>query len=204
MRGFLTPVEGNMKKKSRACWTILGDWAGTAGSQVAELAVALPLLMIIVVGITDFGSAFNLKQILNSAAREGGRFASNQTMADVTNTTPNSVAAIRDVIDNYLTAANLGDCGLATAVPNKSGPLIWTYTATSGCTGNGTLTLIIDRGTTLPTTGKNPVTIESTHIYISYPFQWRFGKLMSLIVPNTSYALGVTPITADAIMSNLE
>lgn len=193
--------------EGRACWMILGDWAETAGSQVAELAVALPLLMIIVVGITDFGSAFNLKQILNTAAREGGRFASNQTMADVTDATPNSVAAIRDVIDNYLIAANVGDCGLATAaavlVPSKSG-LSWKYTANSGCAGSGTLTLTIDRGTALATTGKPPVTIESTYISISYPFQWRFGKLMSLIVPNTSYALGVTPITADATMANLE
>ena len=189
--------------KGRTCWMIVGLWAEQEGSQVAELAVALPLLMIIVVGITDFGSAFNLKQLLNSAAREGSRFASNQTVADVTNPTPNSVAAIRDVIDNYLTADHLSDCGLATAVPSKSG-LVWTYTANTGCAGNGTLTLIIDRGTALQTSATPPVTIESTHIYISYPFQWRFGRLMSLIVPNTNYALGITQITADAIMANLE
>jgi Flp pilus assembly protein TadG len=180
-----------------------GNYSRTDGSQVAELAVALPLLMIVVIGITDFGSAFNLKQTLNSAAREGSRFASNQTMADVTNPTlPKSVDAIRQIIDNYLTAANVNDCGLATTVPQQSG-LIWTFAASTGCAGNETFTLTIDRGTTFQTGSTRPVTIEATHVHLSYPFQWRFGKLMSLVVPNTNYAKGMTLVTSDAITANL-
>ena len=48
----------------------------TSGSQLLEFAVALPLLVVFVVGIFDFGGAFNLKQMLNNIAREGARFAS--------------------------------------------------------------------------------------------------------------------------------
>jgi len=150
----------------------------------------------------DFGTAFKLKQVLNGAAREGGRFASNQTMADVSEPNPNSVAGIRDAIDTYLAAANVKDCGLATAVPNQSG-MTWTYTASSACAGNGTFTLIIDRGNALQTAGTPPLTMETTKIHISYPYQWLFGNVMRLIIPTANYATGVTSITSDVIMTNL-
>src|SRR3954471_11146359 len=85
---------------------------GGEASQIVELAVSLPLLLVFVVGITDFGTAFNLKQKLNNAAREGARIAANQYMADVVNASPNSIIAIHDAVDNYLLAARVNDCGL--------------------------------------------------------------------------------------------
>ena len=174
----------------------------TEGSQIVELAVSLPLLLVIVVGITDFGTAFNLKQTLNNAAREGARSASRQSMNDVSNNAPLSIDAIHDVIDNYLVAAKINDCGLSTAAPNKTG-LVWTYTASTNCPGNGTLTLIIDRATTFQTTGATSVTIENTHVQISYPYQWRFGSFIRFFVPSATYASGVTQLSADALMANL-
>jgi Flp pilus assembly protein TadG len=175
--------------------------AGTEASQIVELVIAMPLLMVIVVGITDFGTAFNLKQKLNNAAWEGARTASKQSMTDVSNATPLTTDAIRDVIDNYLLAEHVNDCGLSTAPGSKSG-LIWTYTATSGCPGLG-LTLTIDRGKTFQTTGAGSVAMETTHISIEYPYLWRFGSFVRFFVPSANYASGVTQIRADAIMTNL-
>ena len=43
------------------------------GSELLEFALVVPLLLVFVVGIVDFGSAYNLKQQLNNAAREGAR-----------------------------------------------------------------------------------------------------------------------------------
>ena len=176
--------------------------ASTRASQVAELAIALPILMIVVVGITDFGSAFNTKQILNSAAREGARLGGNETMADVTNSTPNSITAIRDAIDNYLINANVNDCGLGAATPGTPSGLAWTYTLNGACPGGGTLTLVINRGAVFQTSGTPAITIETTAVHLSYPFQWRFGKLMGVIVPSPGYAVGITQLSADAVMSN--
>ena len=34
----------------------------TAGSQIVEFAVALPLLLVVVVGIFDFGNAYNISK----------------------------------------------------------------------------------------------------------------------------------------------
>ena len=172
------------------------------GSQIVELAISLPLLLVIVIGITDFGTAFNLKQKLNNAAREAARTASRQSMSDLSNSIPLTTDAIHDVIDNYLIAGNINDCGLSTATPTKAG-LIWTYTASTGCPGNGTLTLIVDRSNTFQTTGATSTRLEATHIQISYPYQWRFGSFIRFFVPSANYASGVTQITADAVMTDL-
>jgi Flp pilus assembly protein TadG len=176
--------------------------ASTEGSQIVELAVSLPLLLVCVVGITDFGTAFNLKQKLNNAAREGVRIAANQYMADVVNASPNSIIAIHDAVDNYLIAARVNDCGLSSASPTKAG-LTWTYTASSGCPGNGTLTLTIDRGNIFQATDADTTTLETSHIVISYPYQWQFGGFIRFFAPSANYATGVTQIRADAMMTNL-
>ncbi len=174
-------------------------YARTEGSQIAEFAISLPLLAVIVVGITDFGSAFNLKYKLSNAVREGVRLASTQTASDLSNPTPLSIAAIHDVVDNYLVGAHVNDCGLSTTSPTNAG-LIWTYSANTGCPGNGTLTLTINRGDTFQTT--TPATVEITRIRISYPYQWRFSNVVKVLIPSAQYA-GVTQITTEAVMQNL-
>jgi Flp pilus assembly protein TadG len=169
---------------------------GTEASQIVELAVSLPLLAVVVIGLTDFSGAFNTKFRLSNAVREGARFAANQSTSDLSNATPLSISGIRDVVDNYLVAVHINDCGLSTASPAKAG-LIWTYTASTGC--SGTLTLTIDRGSVFPTAG-TPVTVEATHVRIQYPYQWRFNKVISILPGATN--LPVT-LTGDAVMQNL-
>lgn len=191
-----------MKTIRSLCERLFRACARTDGSQIVELVISLPLLLVVVVGITDFGTAFNLKQKLNNAAREGARIAGNQYMADVVNASPNSTVAIHDAVDNYLLAARVNDCGLSSATPTKAG-LTWTYTANSGCPGNGTLTLTINRGNTFQTTGANSTTLETTQILISYPYQWRFGSVIRFFAPSANYATGVTQITTEAMMTNL-
>ena len=65
---------------------------GEAGVQLVELAILLPLLMVLVVGVFDFGAAFNLKQQLTNAARSAAGFGSIQPTNDLANGgVPNSV-----------------------------------------------------------------------------------------------------------------
>jgi Flp pilus assembly protein TadG len=173
----------------------------TQASQIAEFAVALPLLAVVVIGITDFGGAFDLKYRLSNGVRAGVRVASTQSTSDDTDAVPVSVTAARDAIDSYLIGDHVNDCGLATATPTKSASgLVWTYTANTACAGGGTLTLIVDRGKTFQTTGG--VTVETTHVSISYPFKWRFSGVIKVLIPNAQY-LGVTYIKNEAVMQNL-
>ncbi len=185
----------------------------TNGAQIVELAVTLPLLVAIFVGIYDFTSAFNLKHKLTVAAREGARFASNQSSSDLTNLPPPSILATRDVIDRYLINSNVNDCGLATASATAAGNLKWRLDASgNGCPTSATtttacpqagLTLTIQRGYVVRYTpsGGNPVSVESTLVTLCYPYQWQFGQVVTLIVPNVTYGSSHIPTTA--VMQNL-
>lgn len=45
------------------------------GQALVEFALILPLLMLVLFGIVEFGRAWNAKQVLTDAAREGARLA---------------------------------------------------------------------------------------------------------------------------------
>lgn len=47
----------------------------SAGNAVVEFALVLPLFLLLVFGVTEFGRALSVVQVLNSAAREGARIA---------------------------------------------------------------------------------------------------------------------------------
>jgi Flp pilus assembly protein TadG len=65
--------------------------------------LALPFLLVLVVGIIDFGQAYNLKQKLNDAAREGTRFAVQLSCSDCTQTAPATTQTLENSIVSYLT-----------------------------------------------------------------------------------------------------
>jgi hypothetical protein len=51
------------------------SWAGERGAELIEMAVALPLLLLVVMGIVDFGFLFQRYLVLTNAAMEGARVA---------------------------------------------------------------------------------------------------------------------------------
>lgn len=202
---------GRMKHATRLKWrTILGDLGADDGAQIVELAVTLPLLVVILVGIYDFGQAYNLKQKLAGAAREGARFAASQSTADLTNsgtvcsTAPDSICAVRDVVDSYLRANNINDCGLnsLTTAPVSQNGTSWQWTFTAGgCPNLGNLKVTIDRGVAFNTAGTPAITTEATRVNITYPYVWQFNRVIQLLAPGSAY--GPSQIPATALMQNL-
>ena len=197
MGGHKSPFHGG---EERAAFL-----ADASGSQLLEFAVALPLLVVFVVGIFDFGGAFNLKQMLNNIAREGARFASTLPTNDLDAIgTPVSVTAIRDLVVSHLQTARLNDCGLATqTAPPPAPPMTWTYTAAGGgCPAP--LVLTIERGYSFPTViGANTFSVISTRVSLKYPYSWHFNKVITLLVPGATYQ-GVTQIDTDATVPNMD
>ena len=59
--------------------------AGDEGTAMLETALTLPLLLVVSVGIFEFGRAYQTWQVLTNAAREGARVAilPNATVSDV-------------------------------------------------------------------------------------------------------------------------
>ena len=48
---------------------------GEAGQALVEIAIALPILLALLVGIFEFARAYNVQQVITNAAREGAREA---------------------------------------------------------------------------------------------------------------------------------
>ena len=198
-----SPLVPQPRLRPRLHW--LGD---STGSQIVEFAIALPLLMVLVVGIFDFGTAFNIKQKLVNASREGARVASNQPTRDLSLAgacvAPTSVCAIRDAVDNALVTSKVKDCGLAGATAASSGTLAWTFSP-AGCVG--TMSLKIERGVVLPPVALNPpfqpgYTIEATRVTLVYPYQWTFNRVIQLLVSGANYPAS-SQLTSVAVMQNL-
>jgi Flp pilus assembly protein TadG len=192
-------------RRNGGCGRLLRIWEGLRreeGAQIIELAITLPLLAVLMVGIFDFGQAFNTKQKITAAIREATRFAANQGITDLATAPPPSILSVRDLVSGYLKTNNMTDCGLGTVAPvsQAPAPMNWKFTA-SGCVA--TMTLTVNRGHTFTyTQGGNTYTVESTKIDISYPFQWHFNGLIKLVAPGANYA-GVTQLTATAAIPNL-
>ncbi len=127
---------------------MLAALAGNEGAEILEFAISLPLLLVVAVGVFDFGSAFTVKQKVGNVALQGARFASNQPTTDLSLAgacgAPASICSVRDVVESNLVASRLNDCGLGTVNGTGSGSLAWTFTANAGC--GGTLTLTVERG----------------------------------------------------------
>ena len=184
--------------------SVLARLKSAEASQIVEFAVTLPLLMVFLIGITDFGGAFTLKQKLNNAVREGARFGANEPSSDLDGTEPVSVDAIANLVGHYLQSARVNDCGISdparTVNKSTSAPLTWTYTANTGCAG--TLTLTIERGYPVQLQVGTPnYWLIATRVTISYPYQWRFNRVIPLLVPGTNY--GLSQIPTEAVVPNL-
>jgi Flp pilus assembly protein TadG len=176
--------------------------AGTAGAQIVELAITLPVLVGLWYGIFDFGQAFNLKQKLSDATREAARFASNQSTSDLTSTsTPQSILDVRNLVDSYLKANNVNPCALGTSSGTQGPTYTWVFTATGCAAGN--LTLTINRGKIIAIgSGSTAVTMEATQVDLTYPYQWQFSRVVKLLAPNATFS-GPAQIPSTAIMPNI-
>ena len=70
-----------------------------SGQSLLEFAIVLPILLALLVGIFEFGVAWNRKQVLTNAAREGARRAVLPA--------PTPADTVDAVVDNYLTSAGI-------------------------------------------------------------------------------------------------
>ena len=182
------------------------------GGQLVEFAVALPLLIVFVVGIFDFSGAFTLKQKLTNVARDAARAAAAAPSNDLTSAVPFSVTAAFQLVNNYFVANRLSTCGVALA---GSSGLTWTFRGTSASCPTGGLTIIINRGYYFPATSASNIAgptctpqgagaqtaVISTCVSIQYAYAWRFGRVASLLGSSASLP-GVLTATGVAMNEN--
>lgn len=171
--------------------------AGTEGSQLLEFALVLPFLLVFLVGIVQFGGAFNLKQKMANAAREGARIVVSSSMSDNTCSTsspPCAIQAAAAAVADYMTQAGENASCINPSAPTSSAASTWTY----GCSDGTSLT--IDHNSYF--TSSTGETITGTKVTLTYPYRWFFTDILKLLVPNSSLALPTT-LAESAFMQNL-
>jgi hypothetical protein len=185
---------------------------GNEGTEIIEFAVSMPLLVVMAVGIYDFGSGFTLKHELNNAVREGARVAvshpypSDPRVNDGCGA-PYSICLVRDVVASNLRQSTGKDCDLGTTSGAHGSGYVWTFTGSGGC---GDLVLEVNRGTLNSNTASLPsppfdsatYRIENTKVTLAYPYQWQFNRAFKLISPSANYL--TSTISVSTTMQNLD
>ena len=87
------------------------------GQSLVEFALVIPILIIIVLGILEFGNLWFTMNTMSGAAREGVRIAA-VTAPDVTQ--------VETVVQNYLITSNLGAATITVAGPNAANEVVVT------------------------------------------------------------------------------
>lgn len=94
--------------------TLLARGRSERGAEMIEMALTLPILLLISVGIFEFGRAYQTWQILTNAAREGAR------LAILPNEAPSDVQAR---VQQYMQNGQLPNANTATVTVNQTATL---------------------------------------------------------------------------------
>lgn len=198
-----------MPRGASARWrkTFRIPWGAAEGAELLEFALLLPIILVMVVGLLDFARAYNIKQKLANAARDGARLGAAEPTADIEGPptpTPATVQAIADDVTTYLQDAGVDTSFIsASASPcvtsgNPNG-FCWQYLST------GNYGLTIERE--VQVLDANNIPLRSTRVTLVYPYDWTFGfnHVIALLYYNFFHA-GTLPstisITTDAMMQN--
>ena len=173
--------------------------SGERGTELLELALVLPLLMVMLIGIVDFGEAWALKDKLSGAARDGARAAIanfNDTMnPQCPAATPCSVQAAAGAAIAALNNAGVNTCGLdpSTTAP-VAGTFTWTYTAACA----NPMTIKIERAVPEVVDG---TTSLCTRVTLTYPYSWTFSNMAGLL--GNRFVTSTITLSGAEMMANL-
>lgn len=123
-----------------------------AGVALIETAFILPLLLVLCMGMLDFGRAFHMKSVLDQAAREGAR------IAVVTSPDPDLVT---DKVNEVLASSGVAASSVQVTGPDAAKMVTVTVTATFTFVTPGIFALVNgDYGNTIPMSGQTVMRFE--------------------------------------------
>lgn len=94
-----------------------------------EFALVVPLLLILLAGIVDFGRAFYTQVVLTNAAREGARLVAMENEGDLPArmTTAFFGISLDYTVDDSCVLATGDDVGRITVRPDPADPFEWIF-----------------------------------------------------------------------------
>ena len=144
------------------------------GAELVEFALMLPILLVIIAGLWDFGRAYRTYQAITNAAREGARLA-------VVPAGINQKQAVQNRVKDYLTKSSL-DTSFIT-----SGN-IDTYIDVRNPLNSPANTAV-----TVNLPGGATAVVTVSRISVNYPFTFSiFGPVIRLWVPSSTLGGSIT------------
>jgi Flp pilus assembly protein TadG len=103
------------------CCGRFGRVGDDQGAAAVEFALLVPLVLLILFGVIDFGRAFNIQETLTQAAREGVRGYALGLTADPTSATQNAAVGVSGITITYGTQATAGGADSAGGTCSSTG-----------------------------------------------------------------------------------
>ena len=117
-----------------------------SGVALIEFAFVLPILLVLAMGMLDFGRAFHMKSILDQAAREGARVAV---------VTSPDVDIVEDHVNKVLASGGITPTSVTVVGPDAAHMVTVTVNATFTFITPGVFALVGgDYGNTIPMSGQ--------------------------------------------------
>jgi Flp pilus assembly protein TadG len=172
----------------------------TRGTEIAETAVVLPMLFMILIAIFWFGQAFRVYGTLTQASRAGARAAVAPVCATCPPAGPNSQAAnAQTAVQSAMAAAHLSVNQLVPTSQWTAPPLYACgslTTAPVGCDNSVTIPICVQKNVQLsyPTTGPGGMGTCGTSVSMRYKYPFHFS------IPLTNLDLGTMQLPGQAQM----
>jgi Flp pilus assembly protein TadG len=112
------------------------------GASAVEFALVVPILIMIVFGIIEFGVVFAQTLALSNAARQGARYAAVPNYDDITNAATTSCSGILQQVRGAASTIGLNPNNVTVSVSvtgTGGSPCVWSATTSSWTTGDGTV-----------------------------------------------------------------
>ncbi len=169
-----------MLKRIRAGF-IGAVWRREEGQEAVEFLLALPILLVVMFGILEFGNLFDVAHTMSGLGREGANIAARGTALDT----------VLQVTMANGSAIQLGGNGgvVATEITVQNGnPLVTNQLASTGYVGRSKIgpvgTMAAGLGSTVLTDGQSYYAIE---VFYDYKPFTPLRQLVSSVVPDTLY-----------------
>ena len=129
------------------------DWPGhPAGVALIEFAFVLPILLVLAMGMLDFGRAFHTKSLLDQAAREGARIAV---------VTSPDLDLVEDRVGAVLASGGVAPTSVTVVGPDAAHMVTVTVNATFSFVTPGVFALVGGNyGNTIPMSGQTVMRFE--------------------------------------------
>jgi hypothetical protein len=148
------------------------------GQSLVEFALVLPMLLVLLLGVADFGRVFNAGIVMESASRDGAEAAAQEYLQVRRNATPATAADFDRVAEVALTAV----CEEAERLPSRQAsgsPPVCVMPYTTVCIHDDPTELVNYTGCGAGASGADGA---CTAIHSSWPSLWVSGMLPSVEV----------------------